>query len=334
MTTAWIDFRAVKEKARFEPILERYHLELKARGKELVGKCPFHEETRASFSVNPEKGVFHCFGCSAKGNALDFVARMESVSIRRAAELVAEWLGLENVHKEAPRRAQRRGARSGSALSTGESREPEPQPILMEAEGSGNKPLRFKLKLEPNHPYLAERSVSYELAQEFELGFCTRGVMKDRICIPLHDADGALVGYLGRWPGDPPDGEERYKLPLGFKKGSVLYNLHRIRSADELVLVEGCWSVIRLHALRMPTVALLGRTISSEQEGLLVAKGIRQVTILMDGDEPGREAAGELLSRLANHFGVRMATLPDGGEPDTADEEKLLELLAHVHRQV
>jgi hypothetical protein len=91
--TTWIDFKAVKEAARFEPILERYEITLQPRGKELVGKCPFHDEAKASFSVNTEKRVFHCFGCGAKGNVLDFVSRKEGVTIRKAAELIADWLG-------------------------------------------------------------------------------------------------------------------------------------------------------------------------------------------------------------------------------------------------
>ena len=58
----------------------------------------------------------------------------------------------------------------------------------------------------------------------FGLGYCARGMMKGRIAIPIHDETDALVGYAGRWPGDPAEGEERYKLPPGFKKSRVLYN--------------------------------------------------------------------------------------------------------------
>ena len=92
----WIDFKAIKAAADFRPVLAHYGLELKAKGPELIGLCPFHRDTRPSLRVNLEKQVFHCFGggCGAKGNIIDFVSRKEGVTIRAAAELVAEWCGL------------------------------------------------------------------------------------------------------------------------------------------------------------------------------------------------------------------------------------------------
>src|SRR5437870_3395231 len=96
MTKPWVDFKAIKAAADFRPVLEHYGIRLKAKGPELVGLCPFHKDTKPSFRVNLEKNVFHCFGCSAKGNIIDFVARKEGTTIRRAAELVAEWCGLGN----------------------------------------------------------------------------------------------------------------------------------------------------------------------------------------------------------------------------------------------
>ncbi len=326
--STWIDFKAVKDAARFEPILLRYGIELQPRGKELVGKCPFHEETKASFSVNPEKRVFHCFGCGAKGNLLDFVARKEGVAIRRAAELAAEWLGLDGVSSAPPKdRARRKRAKS-------EATTPEPNadvatPNAVEPETESNKPLGFALKLESGHPYLLRRGVSSEIAQFFGLGFCARGMLKGRIAVPIHDVDGQLVGYVGRWADETvPDGEERYKLPPGFHKNLVLFNLHRVRDAEHVVIVEGCWSVFRLHALGISAVALLGRTLSSIQEDLLASSSAKRLTLLLDGDRPGREASAELLPRLARRFFVRVAPLPDGAEPDTISEDELVKLVS------
>src|SRR5437879_13493212 len=95
MKKGWVDFRYVKASVTFEQLLAHYGLELKpAKGSELLGLCPFHQDTKPSFRVNTAKNVFHCFGCDAKGNVLDFVAREESVTIRRAALLLSEWLGI------------------------------------------------------------------------------------------------------------------------------------------------------------------------------------------------------------------------------------------------
>jgi len=335
MTRVWIDFKKVKEGASFEAVLTRYGIELQPRGKELVGKCPFHEEEKASFGVNLEKGVFHCFGCSAKGNVLDFVARKEGVTIRKAAETLAEWQGID-ARREKPERTPRNAA--GEPKPAGEKVSSSPKekeraatPVAAQPatpEGEGNRPLTFTLKLDPEHPYLRERGVDRGLAEAFGIGFCSRGMMRGRIAIPLANEMGELVGYVGRWAGpDPPEGEERYKLPPGFKKNEVLFNLHRVRDSEHLVLVEGCWSVFRLHALGVPTVALLGRSLSPKQEELLAGGKASRLTLLMDGDEPGRSAAAELLPRLARRFFVRVVELPEGAEPDMIAEGELRSLL-------
>jgi DNA primase len=327
MTTTWIDFKAVKEKARFEPLLDRYKLEMKSRGKELVGLCPFHKDTRPSLGVNVERRLFNCFGCKARGTVIEFVSRMENVSVKRAAELVIEWQHLEDVYKEAPRRGERRGARSGSAPRLGK-QEPEPERRVEPAEVAVNPPLKFQLKLDPKHPYLAERNVSPEMREIFGLGFSSRGVMKNRICAPIHDLDGVLVGYIGRWPGEPPEGEEKWKLPQGFHKTQVLFNQHRVRREKHLVLVEGFWDVVRLHSLEIPSVSPIGTDLSERQVELLKLHGAERVTLLLDGDDAGRRAAKEMLELLGKDFDAVVAELPEGEDPDSVDEAELRRALA------
>jgi DNA primase len=126
---------------------------------------------------------------------------------------------------------------------------------------------------------------------------------------------------------DLPRGVPKYILPRGFEKRRVLFNLHRVSGAEHLVVVEGYWSVFRLHALAVPTIALMGRTLSPEQETLLIDSGVRRLTLLLDGDRPGREATLELLPRLACPFFIRVVHLPDGAQPDTVPEKFLLEVL-------
>lgn len=325
--TTWIDFKTLKEVARFEPILEHYGIELKPRGKELVGKCPFHAETKGSFGVNPEKRVFHCFGCDAKGNVLDFVSKKEGIGLKEAAALIADWLGLtEELATTAPAKRERQ---SQTATRPRERRaRPSAAVSAPSATDELNKPLAFSLKLDTSHPYLVERGMTPELVATFGVGYCDRGLLKGRIAIPLH-ADGQLVGYVGRWASDDvPEGEERYKLPPGLRKNLLLFNVHRVRGAEHVVVVEGCWSVFRLHALGVAAVALLGRSLSPEQEALLVESSAKRITVLLDGDKPGRDAAAELLPRLARRFFTRIAELPDGGEPDTIEEAELVKLLA------
>jgi DNA primase len=152
--------------------------------------------------------------------------------------------------------------------------------------------------------------------------------MAGRICIPIHDAAGALVAYAGRWPGEPPEGVERYLLPKQFQKSRVLFNLHRLNDAEHLVLVEGYWSTFRLHAMGVPVAALMGSSVSEEQLALLRERGTRRLTLLWDGDDAGRKARERWLPVIANTFFVRAPHLPDGEKPDTLDEAELRELVS------
>jgi DNA primase len=115
-----------------------------------------------------------------------------------------------------------------------------------------NPPLKFALKsLDPAHPYLTERGFTPETIAHFGVGWCTgKGIMAGRIAIPMHNEQGELVAYAGRWPGEPPDGEGKYKLPTGFHKSLVVYNLHRAmdHAKDQgLIVVEGFFDCMRLH---------------------------------------------------------------------------------------
>jgi len=327
--STWIDFNLVKEtaKPRFGEILERYGLAGERKGSEILLRCPFHEEAKPSCRVNTERGIFHCFGCDAKGNVLDFVAKKERVPIKRAAELVGEWLGVAAAREAEAAKPPRTEARADRSTKPSPTRAPSTSPRSAE-ESAPNKPLTFSLQLDPKHPYLAERGLSADLIETFGLGYCARGVLKGRIAIPIHDERGCLVAYAGRWPGDPPEGEERYKLPTGFRKSEVLFNLHRVAGSEHLIVVEGFFQAFRLHALRIPTVALMGTALSERQESLLTTSGAKRVTLLLDGNDAGRTAAAAIAPRLARRLPIRIADLPDGEQPDTATDATLTRLLA------
>src|SRR5262249_39755767 len=158
----------------------------------------------------------------------------------------------------------------------------------------------FQLKgIDHAHPYLAQRGINPETAEAFGVGhFGGRGSMTGRVVIPIHNDSGELVAYAGR---SIDDSEPRYKLPAGFHKSLELYNLHRAvgesGSLGRVVLVEGFFGCIKVSQAGLPCVAVMGSSLSTAQEDLLV-KHFKTVCLMMDGDEAGRRATDELLLRL------------------------------------
>ncbi len=198
----------------------------------------------------------------------------------------------------------------------------------------------FPLKLEAKHPWLDAQlkriGVNRSVAAEFGIGFETRSnaLMANRICFPIHNAEGDLVAYSGRWASDDGDSEgrffaengreqPRYRLPKGFQKQLELYNWHRVLEQFEdttsIVLVEGFWSVLRLQAHAIPSVALMGISISDAQIRLLLEGGIRSVIVIMDGDEEGQAAQSALVPKLSSYFFTRSIRLSNGIKPDEVD---------------
>src|SRR5260370_20415490 len=154
---------------------------------------------------------------------------------------------------------------------------------------ASNKPLTFQLKsIDHEHAYLKARGITAETADTFGVGFFSgRGSMSGRVVIPIHNEKGELVAYAGRVVDSS---EPRYKFPAGFHKGQVLYNLHRV-TAPEVFIVEGFFDCMKVWQSLHPFVAaLMGSSLSEHQERLLL-KHFKKVTLLLDGDTAGREAA-------------------------------------------
>lgn len=198
-----------------------------------------------------------------------------------------------------------------------------------------NKPLGFELRnLDPAHPYLAERGLSGETIAEFGLGCCNNGSMKGRIVIPIHNADGKLVAYAGRWPGDPPEDTPKYKLPAGFRKSEELFNLHRALQADPgmpLVIVEGFFDCLHLWQNGFDrVVALMGSQLSQPQEELLT-KHLQpddRIIVMLDEDEAGRGGREQVLQRLATRAFVKVFRFAKEGQQPTDLSAEDLQFLA------
>lgn len=330
-----LDLVAIRNSTSFVDVLAYYDLtpEKPAQAQAKIN-CPFHEDCTPSCSVNIERGIYKCFGCNASGNVLDFIADMEGITVNPAynAALVAlEITGhdAKNFQKAQERQngAKKPNRKSGPAQGR-KTRQKPPQDAQEDVETApkkkSNDPIDVSLVLDHEHAFLAERGISPETAEAFGIGHCRTGIMKNRIAIPIHNPVGEVVAFTGRWADDDdkPDKEPRYKLPKGFEKSLELFNLHRAAAFGKpyVVVVEGIWSVIRLHEASIPAVALLGTSISYAQAGLLADAGFRHAVLVLDGDDAGRQATPDVLHVLSQSLYVKTLVLPEGVKPDTMDE--------------
>jgi DNA primase len=202
------------------------------------------------------------------------------------------------------------------------------------ARKSANSPLRFALGvLDGAHPYLTERGLVPETIATFSVGCCAHGSLRGWIAIPIHDGKGRLIAYAGRWPGVPPDGLPKYRLPRGFGKSLELFNQHRAAASatgEPLVVVEGFFGCMRIwQAGHRRVVSLMGSMLSRTQEKRIVelAGGAGHVLLLFDGDSAGRKGQAEAKERLRKGLSVSEIRLNGGQQPDSLATNDLLELI-------
>jgi len=242
-----VDIVLVRNSVTLEQILAHYDLLdqlIRKNDNSLVGPCPIHYGTnKTQFHVSLVKNAFHCFGdCKGDpslhnggGNLFDFVRKMEQIELsddpehrkatRAVALVIAEWFAIGSAPTpwtpvRTPQAAPMQSIAHPAAQAVPPA-PPTPEPVV-------NTPLPFAFKhLDINHAYLKERGFSPDTIQFFGIGYhAGKGIMKGRVVIPIHNAQGELVAYAGRWPGnEPPEGEGKYKLPPGFHKSLEIFNL-------------------------------------------------------------------------------------------------------------
>jgi hypothetical protein len=238
---------------------------------------------------------------------LNFVAAMEKCSIRQAALWLQRWFSVG-----AP--GEGRSVRNGE--------------LVREKEGR-NPPLPFVLTgVDHAHPYLVERGIDPATGAEFGVGFYAGpGLLNGRVVIPIANARGQIVAYAGR---ALDDSLPKYKLPTGFRKAWELFNLHRAvaTGSQTVIVVEGYFDCLRVHRAGLPwVVALMGSSLSAEQENALVG-AFERVVLLLDGDAAGRAASRAIAARLSRRCWVAEIQVPDGAQPDQLSLIAIQQLLS------
>jgi DNA primase len=336
-----VDFRAIRQSVSMDDILRHYGIldRMKRSGDSLSGCCPIHKGSNPTqFRVSLSKNLWNCFSeCKHGGNVLDFIVKMEDVTVHGAAIKAIEWFKLDpdRVRVDATSSDGNDEAGSGELRQKPVSKPEVPAEQKVET-NLPNPPLKFRLeKLRRDHPYLQERGLNLETLVDFGVGFCSKGMMAGRIAVPIHNLDGQVVAYAGRYAGDPPDGTPKYKLPPGFRKSLEIFNLDRAKKErGPLIVVEGFFDAMKVHQFgHRKVVALMGSSLSAAQEELIRRHiSLNELILVMLGeDDAGRNARSDIAARLARFAFIRIQAFEEEGqEPEHLADEALRSILSDL----
>ena len=328
------------------------------KGREYQGLCPFHKEKTPSFTVNEDKGFFHCFGCQANGSVFDFIMETEGLSFPEAVERLASLAGMD-VPRDTPEIQKQNRQRAGLYDVT-EMAAKFFEKMLRMPEGKSAR------------DYLTNRGINNETISHFRLGFAPSGSNKlrtilsknnvqknlsvaaglliqpengepydrfrDRIIFPICDRQGRVIAFGGRIM---TEGEPKYlnspETAL-FHKGANLYGMHIAapvaRKTETMIVTEGYMDVIALSQAGFGyTVAPLGTALTEDQIRLLW-KVIREPIMCFDGDSAGQRAAAKIavtaLPLLKPGYGLRFVLMPDGEDPDSLISKRGSTAIEHL----
>ena len=321
--------------------VERY-VPLKKTGSNFVARCPFHSEKTPSFSVNPAKQFYYCFGCGASGTALGFIMEYTGANFVDAVHELAQQVGLDVPEEHNPAQVARTEARldlgavlqRAAAFYRAQLKDSEPAIQYLKRRGlTGAIAARFGLGYAPEGwRSLAAAFPDYEARQLVEAGLVIdndEGKRYDRfrgrVMFPILDSRGEVIGFGGRVIGA---GEPKYlnspETPL-FEKGRELYGLTQarraIRDQHRVIVVEGYMDVV---ALAQAGVEYAVATLGTATSAVHVQKLLRmadQVIFAFDGDQAGRNAAQRAMEVALPHLvdgkQVLFLFLPEAEDPDS-----------------
>jgi DNA primase len=340
----------IREATDIVEVISQY-VTLKKRGKSFLGLCPFHNEKTPSFSVDPVRGFYHCFGCGAGGNAFTFLMEMEKVGFPDVLRSMAKKAG----------------------ITLPEYQEDEVKVKETELLYHANQyAMEFFQKCLLTHSsgenglaYLEKRGFTREIIDTFHIGFAPDrwdGLIKSaakasiqagslqkaglavprkekdgyydrfrgRLMFPVFTPSGRVVGFGGRTLADDDAKIPKYvntsETPV-YQKGRLLFGLYQskagIQKEETVLLVEGYTDVMRLHQNGFNHCAATSGTALTEEQAQVLARYTREVFLLFDGDSAGFEAAlrgVDVLMRAG--LQVHVASLPRGYDPDSFLKER------------
>ncbi|MBB3358491.1 MULTISPECIES: DNA primase [unclassified Novosphingobium] len=357
LTPQWLD--ELRNRVSLSGVIGR-SIRVQKAGREFKACCPFHNEKTPSFTINDEKGFYHCFGCGAHGDVIRWMTDHQGLPFIEAVKELAAQAGMDmpEMDRQAAQRAQ-------AAKSLHD--------VMQAAQDFFVASLKAP-EAERARAYLASRGFPERIAREFGFGYApdSRTALKEalgqfpesmlieaglqivvegktpydrfrgRLMLPIADQRGRIIAFGGRILAAEKTDAPKYlnspDTPL-FDKGRTLYNLHRAapaaRSSARIVVVEGYMDVVALAAAGIAeAVAPLGTALTEHQIERLW-RVTECPTLCFDGDAAGQRAAMKAVTRalplLRPGHSLRIVTLPDGMDPDDVvkkrGREAMLDLL-------
>jgi DNA primase len=318
---------------------------LKKAGKDYRGLCPFHQEKTPSFFVIPTKGFYHCFGCGAGGNAVNFIMAHEKLEYPDALRYLADKAGITIPEVKSARKSDVEALHDALSLAGAYFSK------SLFDENVGTSAL----------DYLRSRDITKKTIEQFGLGFAppgwdgllryasARGVspgilekvglvikkekhfdrFRNRLMVPIRALSGRIVGFGGRVMPGSDDSAKYINTPETeiYKKGKLLFGLDltkdEIRAKNEAVVVEGYFDLISLYQTGIRNVVGVSGTGFTPEQAALLARFGESVTLLYDSDSAGVRAAYRACGMLYNSaIRPSVALLPKGYDPDKLARDK------------
>ena len=315
------------------------YVHLKRSGRNFFGLCPFHNEKSPSFSVSPDKQIFHCFGCGVGGNVITFISKIEGLNFIETVQMLAERANIQLPTLE----------NSGDAQK--EILKDKVYKVNEFAEEFYHQNL-YKPQAKLAQEYVKKRQLSNETLKSFKIGFSGRinelyqelkkqgfgeqeilesGLVnkndrgqyidryRNRLMFPICDVRGRVIAFGGRVLDDSKPKYINSPENIVYSKGRHLFGLNVAKKGDtkKLLIVEGYMDVISLHQRGITNVVAPLGTALTEQQGWLLRKNSEQIILSFDSDEAGLQAKLRALEILQNMgCDLRVLQMEGAKDPD------------------
>lgn len=334
---------AVNEAAKIEEVVGDF-VNLKRRGANYSGLCPFHNEKSPSFNVNPARNIFKCFGCGKAGDPITFVMEHEQISYPEAIRFLAKKYRIELEETVSSDQQRQEQQAIDSLYLVNQFAQEYFQTQLFDTDKGRSVGLS----------YFKQRGFREETIKKFGLGFAQsdmdallragkqrgystdmlkklglvtqydRDFFRDRVMFSIHNLTGKVIAFAGRIMSKDPKQPKYINSPETeiYYKSKVLYGIYfakkAIRQEDECLLVEGYTDVISLHQAGIENVVASSGTALTPDQIRLIKRFTNNIKIIYDGDAAGIKAALRGLDlALSEDMNVRLVLLPDQEDPDS-----------------